>query len=68
MFYFYVNSLKLNDEFFTTLRYMYSLCSIAAISIYYAFRKASFQKVFGYSNLLYFLASISSLLLITGIN
>lgn len=68
MFYFYVNQLKLNDEFFITLRYTYSLCTLMAVLIYYLFRNYPFGQFLSVSNMLYFLASFLSLLLVTGIN
>lgn len=68
MFYFYINQLKLNDDFFNTLRYTYCLCSICAVLIYYSVRKSSFKLILGISNILYFIVSLLSLLLITGVN
>ncbi|CAD8083523.1 unnamed protein product [Paramecium sonneborni] len=68
MFYFYINQLKLNDEFFITLRYTYSFCTIMAVTIYYLFRRYPFGQFLSVSNMLYFFASFLSLLLVTRIN
>lgn len=68
MFYFYLNGLKLNDDFFVSLKYTYSICSIVAIMIYYSFRETKFSTIIAISTYLYIFASLLSLLMITRIN
>lgn len=68
MFYFYLNGLKLNDDFFVSLKYTYSICSIVAIMIYYSFRETKFSTIIAISTYLYIFASLLSLIMITRIN
>jgi len=66
MFYFYINGLKFNDDFFIKLKIAYSLATIVAmIFFYFALRNIRFKTILSCSNMLYFSVSLFSLILVT---
>jgi len=69
MFYFYINGLRLDDNFFYNLKFAYSLTTIIAMIFYNIYLKhIPFKSIFSSSNICYFTVSLLSLVLITRVN
>jgi hypothetical protein len=66
MFYFYINGLRFNDDFFIKLKIAYSVATIIAmLFFYFRLRTIAFKTILSCSNLLYFSVSLFSLILVT---